>query len=94
MDKSIQGTICFCDGSSIRYKRKGDIHINCRNVEETLISNVLHLPDIKTNILISGKLDDQGCKTILNGGFITMSGKNGKLLTKKKKTCKYVFDEA
>ena len=43
-------------------KGKGDILIICKDNEEMVISNVLYLPDLKTNILSLGKLDDQGCK--------------------------------
>ena len=51
-----------------------------------IIPNVLHLLDLKTNILSLGKLDDQGCKTILNSSFLTVHDKFGRLMTKTKKT--------
>ena len=39
-----------------------------------------------TNILSLGKLDDQGCKTSLSEGYLTIHDRKGKLLTKTKKT--------
>ena len=41
---------------------------------------------MKKIILSLGKLDDQGCKTSLCGGYLTIRDKKGKLLTKTKKT--------
>ena len=47
-----------------------------------IIPNILYLCDLKTNILSLGKFDDQGCKTILSNGFLTVHNKFGRLLTK------------
>ena len=39
-------------------REKGDILLILKNNEEMVISNVLYLRDLKTNILSLGKLDD------------------------------------
>ena len=41
---------------------------------------------MKINILSLGKLDDQGCKTSLSEGYLTIRDGKGKFLTKTKKT--------
>ena len=61
------------------------------NNEEIVIPNVLHLLDLKTNMIILRKLDDQGLKTILSHGFLIIYDKFGKLLTKTKKTIGNIF---
>ena len=76
----------FGDGSTIPYEGKDNILVTFKIDEVLIIPNVLYLPDLKTNILNLGKLDDQGCKTILNSGFLTICDKFGRLLTKTKKT--------
>ena len=44
------------------------------------------VPNLKTNILSLVKLDDQGCNTVLQDGFLTVQEKNGRFLTKTLKT--------
>ena len=67
-------------------KVEGDISVTLKTGEVLTIPNVLYLPDLKTNILSLGKLDEQGCKTFLSSGFLTVHDKSGRLLTKTKKT--------
>ena len=86
IDLYMKGRVRFGDGSTIPYEGKGDIFITLKNGEILLIRNVLYLPDLKTNILSLKKLDDQGCKTSLRNGFLTIHDRVGRLLTKTKKT--------
>ena len=86
IDDNMKGRVRFSDGSTIPYEGKGNISITLKNGEILLIQNVLYLPDLKTNILSLGKLDDQGCKTSLSNGFLTIHDRVGRLLTKTKKT--------
>ena len=58
----------------------------CKNGEEIELKGILYLPRLKTNILSLGKLDDQGCKTSLSKGYLTIHDRKGKLLIKTKKT--------
>ena len=86
IDQNKEGKVKFGDGSTISYDGKGNISVTLKTGEVLSIPNVLYLPDLKTNILSLGKLDEQGCKTFLSSGFLTVHDKSGKLLTKTKKT--------
>ena len=86
IDENIKGRVKFGDGSMIPYEGKGNVSVTFKTGEVLIIPNVLYLPDLKTNILSLGKLDNQGCKTILNRGFLKIRDKFGRLLTKTKKT--------
>ena len=86
IDENIKGRVKFGDGSMIPYKGKGNVSVTFKTGEVLIIPNVLYLLDLKTNILSLGKLNNQGCKTILNSGFLTIRDKFGRLLTKTKKT--------
>ena len=81
-----KGVVRFGDGSFIKYEGRGVIIILCKNGEEMELEGVIYLPDLKNNILSLGKLDDQGCRTSLSEGYLTIRDKKGKLLTKTKKT--------
>ena len=86
IDENLKGRVKFGDGSTIPYEGKGNISVTLKTGEVLIIPNVLYLPDLKTNILSLGKLDDQGCKTILSNGFLMVHDKSDRLLTKTKKT--------
>ena len=86
INKNETGNVKFGDGSSIKYEERGNVVVICKNGEEINLEGVLYLPKLKTNILSLGRLDDQGCKTSLSGGYLTIHDKKGKLLTKTKKT--------
>ena len=86
IDENMKSRVKFGDGSMIPYEGKGNIFVTLKTGEILIIPNVLYLPDLKTNILSLGKLDDQGCKTFLSSGFLIVHDKSGKLLTKTKKT--------
>ena len=91
IDENMQGRVKFGDGSTIPYEGKGNISVTLKTSEVLIIPNVLYLPDLKTNILSLGKLDDQGCKTFLSSSFLTVHDKSGRLLTKTKKTSQNMY---
>ncbi|XP_078437675.1 uncharacterized protein LOC144708301 [Wolffia australiana] len=86
MNEDLKGLVRFGDGSSIKYEGKGDVLVNCKNGELMRFVNVLFVPNLKTNILSLGKLDDQGCETNLKNGYLTIHDKKGRQLTKTHKT--------
>ena len=86
INKNETGNVNFGDGSSIEYEGRGNVEVICKNGEEIKLEGVLYLPKLKTNILSLGRLDDQGCKTSLSGGYLTIRDKKGRILTKTKKT--------
>ena len=91
IDENKKGKVKFGNGSTIPYEGKGHIYVTLKIGEVMIILNVLYLCYLKTNILSLGKLDDQGCKTILSNGFLTVHDKFGRLLTKTKKTARNMY---
>ena len=91
IDENMKGRVKFGDGSTIPYEGKGNISFTFKTGEILIIPNVLYLPNLKTNILSLGKLDDQGCKTFLGSGFLMVHDKSGRLLTKTKKTSRNMY---
>ena len=92
IDENQRGNVKFGDGSTIPYEGKGNISVTFKNGEVLVILNALYLPDLKTNILSHGKLDDQGCKTISCNDFLTVHEKFSRLLTKTKKTSRNKYE--
>ena len=46
LDKSHKRVVRFGDGSSIRYKGKGEVHVDCTNGEQMIFENVRHIPQL------------------------------------------------
>ena len=57
IDESNHEILSFGDGYALNYKGKGEILFIFKNNEEMVISNVLYLLYLKTNILNLQKLD-------------------------------------
>ena len=72
IDENKRGSAKFGDGSTIPYEGKGNISVTLKTGEVLMFPNILYLPDLKTNILSLGKLNDQGCKTFLSNSFLTV----------------------
>lgn len=60
LDESFHSTVSFGDSSTIEVKGKGDIKIKTKNGTVEIISNVLYVPDLKTNLLSAGQLQEKG----------------------------------
>ena len=91
IDENQKGKVKFGDGSTIPYEGKGNISVTFKTGGVMIIQNVLYLPNLKTDILSLEKLDDQGCKTILSSGFLTVHEKFDRLLTKTKRTTRNMY---
>ena len=64
LDKINKGIVRFGNGFSISlsiFLCKGEVHVDCTNGEYMIFKNVLCTPKLKSNILILGKLDSEGC---------------------------------
>ena len=75
----------FGDGSIIHCEGKGSILVRCANGNSLKFLNVLYINCLKVNILRHGKFDDQGCRTILYGGFLIIFDVKGRQITKGKR---------
>ena len=72
INESHKGVVRFGDGSSIMCEDKGEVHVDCANGKRMIFENVIYIPKLKTNILILGKFDSQGCDIHLRDGFLTL----------------------
>nr|GEY53200.1 zinc finger, CCHC-type [Tanacetum cinerariifolium] len=63
-------------------KGKGSILLGCKNNEQKIVSDVYFIPNIKSNIISLGQLNEIGCKIIMDGNKLTLYDKNKKLLIK------------
>ncbi|KAM7489607.1 hypothetical protein LguiB_027091 [Lonicera macranthoides] len=60
LNENFCSTISFGDSSIVEVMGKGDISITTRNGFVEIISNVFYVPDLKSNLLSAGQLQDKG----------------------------------
>ena len=86
LDKSTAEFVKFGDNSRIRIEGKGAIVINQKNGEILQLSNVLYVPQLTSNILSLGRLDEEGCQMTMAGGKLTIFDRDGCLLREVQRT--------
>lgn len=86
LDEKITGQVKFGDGSTVKIEGKGSIVFKCRNGEERTLNEVYFIPTLCRNIISLGQLSEEGNKVILNGNYLWVYEKQGKLLMKVKRS--------
>ncbi|XP_075076895.1 uncharacterized protein LOC142163501 [Nicotiana tabacum] len=76
------GPITFGDSSRIQIKGKGTILIRLKDGSHQLISNVLYVPEMKSNILSLGQLLEKNYDIHLKDKKLYMRDEKGRLLSK------------
>ncbi|XP_019242532.1 PREDICTED: uncharacterized protein LOC109222661 [Nicotiana attenuata] len=77
-----RGTITFGDSSRVKIKGKGTILIRLKDGSHQLISNVLYVPEMKSNILSLGQLLEENYDIHLEDKKLFMRDEKGRLLAK------------
>ena len=60
LNEGFHSTVSFGNCSIVRVMGKGDIEIRTKNDFVETISNVLYVPDLKSNLLSAGQLQEKG----------------------------------
>lgn len=80
LDESFHTTVSFGDKSTVNVMGKGEIQIRTKNDFIETISNVFFIPDLKTNLLSAGQLQDKGYRiTIFQGECEIYDPKRGSI---------------
>ncbi|CAM8994711.1 unnamed protein product [Rhodiola kirilowii] len=82
LDEKVSGQVKFGDGSVVQIKGKGSVLLKCKNGEQRLLSEVYFIPNLRSNIISLGQLAEEGSKVVLQGVFLWVYDKEGRLLMK------------
>lgn len=81
LNESYTSSVSFGDSSTVKVMGKGDIKIQTKNGFVEIISNVMHVPDLKSNLLSAGQLQEKGYTiTIQNGVCEIYDPKRGSIV--------------
>lgn len=75
LDESFRDTVKFGDNSIVSVMGKGKVNVQTKG-NSTHISNVLFGPDLKTNLLSVGQLQEKGYKIIIKNGVCLIQDAN------------------
>ena len=56
------------NGNRTRVAGEGDVYLETENGTRLALKNVKHIPDIRLNLISTGKLDDEGFKNTFHNG--------------------------
>lgn len=69
LNEDFNSTISFGDNSTVNALGKGDIEIRTKNGFVETISDVLYVPDLKSNLLSAGQLQEKGYEINIKNGI-------------------------
>lgn len=82
LDEGVGGTVRFGDGSCVEICGLGSVVLEGRQQVHKLLTNVYYIPKLKSNIVSLGQLEENGCKVVLENGFLFVLDQERKLLVK------------
>ena len=91
LDETVSGEVRFGDGSTVTIKGKGSINFSCKNGEKRCLQQVYYIPSLRNNIISLGQLSEEGNKVVLQGEYLWVHDKQGKLLMKVKRTANRLY---
>lgn len=86
IDETITGKVRFGDDSRIDIKGKGSILFYSKDGGKKLLSDVYYIPDLRSNIISLGQATEAGCDVRMRDEYLTLRDKDGKLITKAKRS--------
>jgi len=73
LNEGFRSKVSFGDCSTVDAMEKGDIKIKAKNGFEEIISNVLYVPALKSNLLSVGQLQEKGYFILIRKGVCEIS---------------------
>jgi hypothetical protein len=79
-DSSKKSKIRFADIRTIKSEGIRDVFIKGKNGNQALITGVLYMPNMKSNLLSMGQLVEKGCSITLGNNEMKVYGSDNKLI--------------
>ena len=91
IDETITGKVRFGDDSRIDIKGKGSVLFVSGDGEKLVLADVYYIPDLRSNIISLGQATEAGCDIRMRGDYLTLHDKDGKLITKAKRSMNRLY---
>jgi hypothetical protein len=82
LDRVVQGTVKFGDGSAINIYGKGTIIFSKRHGEHKVLTGVYWILRLKNSIISVGQMDEGGVRVLIEGGVLRVWNRRHRLLAR------------
>ncbi|KAK9078427.1 hypothetical protein SSX86_002484 [Deinandra increscens subsp. villosa] len=82
LNRSVNGSVKFGDGSKVQIKGKGTLLIQCKNSDQLMIDDVYYIPALKSNILSLGQMSEKGYSMWIKDEFLKVYDELNQLVMK------------
>ncbi|GAU26641.1 hypothetical protein TSUD_102510 [Trifolium subterraneum] len=82
INKSMKSKVKFGNDSTLAAEGVGDVLIMRKDSKQSLISNVLYIPGMKSNLLSIGQLIEKNYKVVIEDRLMKLTDANGRLILK------------
>jgi transposase InsO family protein len=86
LDRAMQGTVKFKDGSIINIYGKGTIIFSGHHGEHKVLTGVYWIPRLKNSIISIGQMDEGGTHVLIEGRVLWVSDQRHRLLARVQRT--------
>jgi transposase InsO family protein len=86
LDRVVQGTIKFRDGSVVNICGKGTIIFSGCHGEHKVLTGVYWIPCLKNSIISVGQMDERGARVLIKGGVLRVWDRQHRLLSRVQRT--------
>jgi transposase InsO family protein len=86
LDRAVQGTVKFGDGSIVNICDKGTIIFSRHHSEHKALTGVYWIPCLKNSIISIGQMDEGGTRVLIEGGVMRVWDRRHRLLAQVQRT--------
>lgn len=82
INKSMKSRVKFANDSALAAEGVGDVLIKRKDGKQSLISNVLYIPGMKSNLLSIGQLVEKNYRVVIEDKLMSITDSSGRLILK------------
>jgi hypothetical protein len=82
LDERISGKVKFGDGSLVDIHGRGTVLFAVAEGQHRALTGVYWIPRLRSNVVSIGQLDEIGCPTQVEGGFMTVRDRTKKTIVR------------
>jgi hypothetical protein len=91
LDRAVQGTVKFRDGSVVNICGKGTIFSSRRHGEHKVLTGMYWIPRLKNSIISVGQMDEGGARVLIEGGVLRVWDRQHRLLARVQRTENHMY---
>ena len=91
LDDNVTGTVKLGDGSRVAIQGSDTIIFRCQNGEHRALTDVYYIPQLHSNIISIGQLDERGSEVLIKDGVLRIRDQEQRLLAKVKRSLNRLY---